>query len=168
MVFLLIQIPNSLRGLYLVNELATMAEVFKELAQQQMKSFSGFAFTYSLSASFIQCLLDQFRQCLKTDILPTCDFCICLKDTQVRSFLSHSADHIVDTNTVVSHKYAPPFATLALVQNAGGAYTRDATISLAITPSLPIKHDSLGGGWRPSTRRRRTRGGEMLPTLAVG
>ena len=71
--------------------------------------------------------------------------------------------------TVVSRKYAPPFATLALVQNVGGAYTRDATISLAITPSLPIKHDSLGGeGGRPSTRRRRTRGGEMLPTLVVG
>ena len=51
----------------------------------------------------------------------------------------------------------PPFATLALVQNAGGAYTRDATIFLAITPSLPIKHDPnviVGGGWRPSTRRR--------------
>ena len=25
----------------------------------------------------------------------------------------------------------------------GGAYTRDATISLAITPSLPVKHDSI-------------------------
>ena len=34
--------------------------------------------------------------------------------------------------TVVSRKYAPPFA---LVQNAGGAYTRDATFSLAIMPS---------------------------------
>ena len=44
-------------------------------------------------------------------------------------------------NTVVSRKYAPPspFATLALVQNVGGAYTQDATISLAITPSLPTK-----------------------------
>ena len=30
----------------------------------------------------------------------------------------------------------PPFATLALVQNTGRAYTRDATFSLAITPSL--------------------------------
>ena len=37
----------------------------------------------------------------------------------------------------------PPFATLALVQNAGGAYTWDATIFLAITPSLPIKHDPI-------------------------
>ena len=35
------------------------------------------------------------------------------------------------------------YATLALVQNAGGAYTQDATISLAITPSLQIKHDSI-------------------------
>ena len=38
-------------------------------------------------------------------------------------------------NTVVSRKYAPPFATLALVQTQGGAYTRDATISLMIIPS---------------------------------
>ena len=48
-------------------------------------------------------------------------------------------------NTVVSRKYAPPFATLASVQNAGGAYTRDATISLAITPSLSIRF-LLGAG----------------------
>ena len=54
----------------------------------------------------------------------------------------------MSTSTVVSHKYAPPFATLASVQNAGGAYTRDATISLAITPPLPvpIKHDLIVGG----------------------
>ena len=39
--------------------------------------------------------------------------------------------------TVVSRKYAPPFATLASVQNAGGAYTRDVPISLAITPPPP-------------------------------
>ena len=36
----------------------------------------------------------------------------------------------------MSRKYAPPFATLALVQSAGGAYTRDATFSLAIMPPL--------------------------------
>ena len=50
--------------------------------------------------------------------------------------------------TVVSRKYAPPFAILALVQNrGGGAYTRDATISLVITPSLPgMKLLSVGGG----------------------
>ena len=44
----------------------------------------------------------------------------------------------------------------------GGAYTQDATISLAITPSLPVKHDLIvdGGG--------QARGGEMLLTLAVG
>ena len=40
--------------------------------------------------------------------------------------------------TIVSRKYAPPFATLALVQSAGGAYTWDVTFSLAITPSLPV------------------------------
>ena len=48
---------------------------------------------------------------------------------------AHSAPH--STSTVVSRKYAPPFAILALVQNAGGVYTRDATISFAITPSYP-------------------------------
>ena len=51
-------------------------------------------------------------------------------------------DHI-HTYTVVSRKYAPTFAILALVQNAGGAYTQDATISLTITSSLLIKHDSI-------------------------
>ena len=66
----------------------------------------------------------------------------------------------------MSHKYAPPFATLALAQNAGGA---DVTISLAIMPSIPVKHDLIvGGGWGPSERRRRARGREMLPTLPVG
>ena len=39
--------------------------------------------------------------------------------------------------TVVSRKYAPPFATLTLVQSARGAYTRDATFSFAITPPPP-------------------------------
>ena len=38
------------------------------------------------------------------------------------------------SSTVVSHKYMYPFATLASVRNAGGAYVRDAKISLAITP----------------------------------
>ena len=45
---LLIQICNSLRGLYLVNELATMAKVFKEFAQQQMEGCSGFVFSEDL------------------------------------------------------------------------------------------------------------------------
>ena len=44
--------------------------------------------------------------------------------------------HTHNNNTVVSRKYTPPFATLALVQTAGGAYTRDATFSLTIMPSL--------------------------------
>ena len=60
--------------------------------------------------------------------------------------------------TVVSHKYALSFETLA----SGGAFERDATISLAITPSLPVKHDLIvGGGWGQA------RGGEILSTLAV-
>ena len=56
------------------------------------------------------------------------------------------------TYIVVSRKYASPFATLALVQNVGGAYTWDATISLAITPSLPMST-------RPHVRRRLVLGG---------
>ena len=34
--------------------------------------------------------------------------------------------------TVVSRKYAPLFATLALVQNAGGTYTRDFSRNYAL------------------------------------
>ena len=47
--------------------------------------------------------------------------------------------------TVVSRKYArpPPFCSLSLSTKRREAYTRDATISLAITPSLPVKHDSI-------------------------
>ena len=57
---------------------------------------------------------------------------------------------------------APSFAILAFVQNTE-AYTRDATISLSITPSFPVKHDLIvGGGWGQA------RDGEMLPTIAVG
>ena len=54
----------------------------------------------------------------------------------------------VNVDTLVSRKYAPHFVTLASVQNAGGSYARDATISLAITPSLPVpvKHDFTVGG----------------------
>ena len=42
----------------------------------------------------------------------------------------------------------PPFCNLSLsTKRRGGAYTRDATISLAITPSLPdMKSLSVGGG----------------------
>ena len=37
----------------------------------------------------------------------------------------------------------PPFATLALVQIAGGAYTQDATFSVAVTSSLLVPHPQL-------------------------
>ena len=40
--------------------------------------------------------------------------------------------------TVVSCKFTPTFATLALVQSTRGTYTRDVTFSLPITPSLPV------------------------------
>ena len=70
---------------------------------------------------------------------------------KMTNYLEHFSVHFSVYN-IVSHKYTPPFATLALVQNAGGAYTRDATISLAITPSLPVPHNwvkhDLGGGGR--------------------
>ena len=59
--------------------------------------------------------------------------------------------------TVVSRKC---FAILALVQNTGGAYTQDATFSLAITPSRCHKLWPHYQGW--------AQGGEMLSTLAVG
>ena len=38
-----------------------------------------------------------------------------------------------------------PFCNLSLStkRRGGGTYTRDATISFAITPSLPTKHDSI-------------------------
>ena len=72
--------------------------------------------------------------------------------------LSPTGMEILPTCTIVSRKYAPPFAILALVQNAA-AYMRDATISLAIMPSLPVKHDIVCG---------QVRGREMLLTLAVG
>ena len=45
--------------------------------------------------------------------------------------------------TIVSCKYTPPFATLALVQSAGRAYTWDATFSLMIMPFLPVPHPQL-------------------------
>ena len=51
---------------------------------------------------------------------------------------------LTSVSTVVSRKYAPPFATLALVQSAGGAYTRDATFSLAITPP-PLDREMSSG-----------------------
>ena len=63
----------------------------------------------------------------------------------------------INKSNVVSRQYAPPFATLASVQNAGGAYARDAMIFLVITPSLPVpvNHDLIvGGRWGPSGRRR--------------
>ena len=80
----------------------------------------------------------------------------------------------MDSNRSVP-QLRPPFCNLSSVQNAGGrggggAYVQDATISLAIMPSLPVpvKHDLIvGGGWGPSTRHRRVQGGEMLPTLPV-
>ena len=42
------------------------------------------------------------------------------------------------TSTVVSHIYAPPFATLMQVENVGGAYMRDLTFYPANTPPLPL------------------------------
>ena len=48
--------------------------------------------------------------------------------------------------TVVSRKYAPPplyNLSLSTKRRGGGAYTRDATFSLAITPSLPVPRPQL-------------------------
>ena len=51
----------------------------------------------------------------------------------------------------MSHKHAPLFATLALVQSTGGAYTRDVTFSLANTPSLDREmfSNSVDAGFVP-------------------
>ena len=38
----------------------------------------------------------------------------------------------------MSRIYAPPFATLALVENVGGAYMRDVTFYLPNMPPLPV------------------------------
>ena len=56
------------------------------------------------------------------------------------SFISHLGVQILHVLTVVSRKYSPPFAILALVQNAGGLYA-GCEISLVITPSLPVSHN---------------------------
>ena len=55
----------------------------------------------------------------------------------------------------MSRKYPPPLQSYSLSINVEGAYTQDATIPLAITPSLPVKDDLIvGGGWGPSARWR--------------
>ena len=57
----------------------------------------------------------------------------------------------------------PPFCSLSLSTKRRETYTRDATIALAITPSLPVKRDLIVcGGWGQARDR------EMLPSLAVG
>ena len=43
----------------------------------------------------------------------------------------------------MSCKYAPPFCNVSLSANHRGAYTQDATFSLAITPSLLVPHLQL-------------------------
>ena len=63
---LLMQICNSLRVLYLMNELATMVEVF---AQKQREGCSGLSSLKTYDS--------------KDDILPTCDFFLYLKDSLV-------------------------------------------------------------------------------------
>jgi len=46
--------------------------------------------------------------------------------------------HTQCMDTVVSHIYAPPFATLMLVESVGGAYMRDLTFYPANMPPLPL------------------------------
>ena len=62
------------------------------------------------------------------------------------------------------------FATLALVQNAGGLYAGCDNFSRDYAPPLPLSgHEVIvGGGWEPSAERCRARVGEMLTTLVVG
>ena len=65
-----------------MNELATMAEIFEEFAQQQIKGCSGLSSlkTYAtllLNITLLRRLLDHFRHCIQrekvADILPNCD-----------------------------------------------------------------------------------------------
>jgi len=53
----------------------------------------------------------------------------------------------------VSRIYAPRFATLALVESAGGAYMRDLTFYLANTPPLPVPRLDIGIGTLLQTDR---------------
>ena len=75
--------------------------------------------------------------------------------------------------TVVSRKYAPPFATLALVQNTGGGlyvgcdnFSHD--YALPSDKAWLHCHLSVGDGSQVRGVTACARGGEMLPTLAVG
>jgi len=53
--------------------------------------------------------------------------------------ISKLSGHLIQwKRTVVSRIYAPPFATLVLVESVGGAYMRDLTFYLANTPPLPM------------------------------
>ena len=79
--------------------------------------------------------------------------CHLLKGT-VRLCKSMQKSSMCTKSTVVSRKYVPPFGSLSLSTKRRGACARDATISLAISPSFPIKHDSIVCRWRPSARYR--------------
>ena len=76
--------------------------------------------------------------------------CVQITEVQVSDFLMYCS----------VPQICPPFCNLGLsTKRRGGAYTRDATISLAITLSLPgTKSLSVGGGDQarasPSARRR--------------
>ena len=67
----------------------------------------------------------------------------------------------------MSRKYAPPFAILALVQNAGGGGLHAGCDNFSRDYALPSGHEVniVGGGWGPSAGRRRAR---SVETLAVG
>lgn len=77
MVFLLIQICSSLKGLYLVNEITTVAEVFKEFVQQQIEGCSDSIYCEDLRQHFlwVLCCFGNFWTVsdivFKDDILPT-------------------------------------------------------------------------------------------------
>jgi len=55
------------------------------------------------------------------------------RDISVAASLPNS-ENTSKSITVVSHIYDPSFATLALVENIGGAYMRDLTFCLMNTP----------------------------------
>ena len=107
MVFLLIQICSSLKSLYLVNEITTVAEVFKEFAQQQIEGCSDFIYCEDLRQHFlwVLCCFGNFWTVsdivFKDDILPTCDFFDLSDklDSQARPYPFHSTGCILDTGS---------------------------------------------------------------------
>ena len=67
----------------------------------------------------------------------------CTPDEDIRKFSDETTIFVIKNSYRSVPQIRPPFATLALVQSAGGAYTRDAAFSLMIMP--PLNREMLSG-----------------------